>query len=163
MCILAYVTVGVALLLFVQARNVMPQLLLVRLLFSVGAAGTSTMITALLPTMTAPCQENITASSPFLQDAPDNGALASMRAPTTSSTRAATKKPLLSPSPTRSAGLVGLFSGCGALLALSVFLRFPDLMERSGIGECPFLSDSQETPATCPRFETLVTVSCFSL
>ena len=39
-CVLGYAIVGLSLLLFVQARNVYPQLLLARLLFSVGGAAT---------------------------------------------------------------------------------------------------------------------------
>lgn len=39
-CALGYVIVGTSLLLFVQARNVYPQLLIARLLFSVGGAAT---------------------------------------------------------------------------------------------------------------------------
>ena len=39
-CVLGYVVVGTALWLFVQARNVYPQLLLARILFSVGGAAT---------------------------------------------------------------------------------------------------------------------------
>lgn len=39
-CCLGYCIVGVSLMLFVKARNVYPQLLLARLLFSVGGAAT---------------------------------------------------------------------------------------------------------------------------
>jgi MFS family permease len=39
-CVLGYTIVGLSLLLFVQARNVYPQLLLARILFSVGGAAT---------------------------------------------------------------------------------------------------------------------------
>jgi MFS family permease len=39
-CVLGYTIVGAALLLFVQARNVYPQLLLARMLFSIGGAAT---------------------------------------------------------------------------------------------------------------------------
>jgi MFS family permease len=39
-CVLGYTIVGSALLLFVQARNVYPQLLLARMLFSIGGAAT---------------------------------------------------------------------------------------------------------------------------
>lgn len=39
-CVLGYTIVGLSLLLFVQARNVYPQLLLARMLFSVGGAAT---------------------------------------------------------------------------------------------------------------------------
>jgi MFS family permease len=39
-CLLGYSIVGLSLLLFVQARNVYPQLLLARMLFSIGGAAT---------------------------------------------------------------------------------------------------------------------------
>jgi MFS family permease len=39
-CVLGYAIVGISLLLFVQARNVYPQLLLARMLFGVGGAAT---------------------------------------------------------------------------------------------------------------------------
>ena len=39
-CVLGYTIVGLSLFLFVQSRNVYPQLLLARMLFSVGGAAT---------------------------------------------------------------------------------------------------------------------------
>ena len=39
-CVVGYLVVGLALFLFVQARDVYPQLLLVRILFSIGGAAT---------------------------------------------------------------------------------------------------------------------------
>lgn len=39
-CVAGYTIVGVALFIFVQARNVYPQLLLARVLFSIGGAAT---------------------------------------------------------------------------------------------------------------------------
>ena len=39
-CVLGYSIVGVSLFLFVQARNVYPQLLLARMMFSIGGAAT---------------------------------------------------------------------------------------------------------------------------
>ena len=46
------------------------------------------------------------------------------------------------PSPTRLAGIVGLFTGCGALLALGLFLRLPALIQRDGIEAGSALADS---------------------
>lgn len=157
MCVLAYAIVGVALLLFVQAQNVMPQLLLVRLLFSIGAAGTSTMITAMLPTMTGPRQQKTVAKAAPLQDPPDNESPLPSEATTASPSYEARKEALLPPSPTRSAGIVGLFSGCGALLALLGFLRLPDLIEGSGIGKPPCAVNLKDS-TTHSGCETLVTV-----
>jgi MFS family permease len=39
-CVIGYTIVGASLLLFVQARNVYPQLLLARMMFSIGGAAT---------------------------------------------------------------------------------------------------------------------------
>ncbi len=45
-------------------------------------------------------------------------------------------------SPTRLAGIVGLFTGCGALIALAVFLRLPELIQRAGTQPGQALADS---------------------
>lgn len=47
-----YLIVGVSLMLLVQSKNVYPQLLIGRLGFSIGGAACSTMVTAILPSMT---------------------------------------------------------------------------------------------------------------
>ena len=46
---LGYLIIALSLVLFVQAKNVYPQLLLGRLFFSLGGAAASTMVTAILP------------------------------------------------------------------------------------------------------------------
>ena len=147
-CVLGYFVVGLALLLFVQARNVFPQLLLARLLFSVGGAATSTMVTAILPSMILP-QQREEGESQAITTPPANGHGIS---PSISSeltitpqrlqrherpTNARTEK-----SPTQLAGIVGLFTGCGALIALAVFLRLPELMQRTGTQPGQALADS---------------------
>ncbi|KAK5106247.1 hypothetical protein LTS08_000365 [Lithohypha guttulata] len=50
-CCLGYILIGVALFAFVQAKNVYPDLLLGRLFFSLASANISTMVTAILPSM----------------------------------------------------------------------------------------------------------------
>ena len=138
--------IGIALVLFVQARDVFPQFLLVRLLFSIGAAGISTMITAILPTMTANRGDEGPESFPPFQD-PLNDSPSISSEVTITPHRQPTKKAFLLPSPSRSAGLVGLFSGCGALFALLIFLRLPDLIEGGGAGMCPFVSEATSSAA----------------
>ena len=44
--------------------------------------------------------------------------------------------------PTRLAGVVGVFTGCGALLALGLFLRLPDIIQRRGTSPGEALADS---------------------
>jgi MFS family permease len=51
--VVGYVLVALALVVFVQCSNVYPQLLLARLLFSFGGAAASTMVTAILPSMSS--------------------------------------------------------------------------------------------------------------
>lgn len=46
------------------------------------------------------------------------------------------------PSPTRLAGIVGIFTGCGALLALGFFLRLPEIIQRRGTSPRQALADS---------------------
>ncbi|KAI5304112.1 hypothetical protein KEM56_006838, partial [Ascosphaera pollenicola] len=48
-CVAGYAIIALSLALFVQATNVYPQLLLGRLLFSLGASAVATMVTAALP------------------------------------------------------------------------------------------------------------------
>ena len=149
MCVLGYVIVGLALLLFVQARNVYPQLLLARLFFSIGGAATSTMVTAILPSMITPRPKHEDIDSRAASPPPTNGQGVS---PSISSEITITPQRLqrrtsqasktVEQSPTRLAGIVGLFTGCGALLALGVFLRLPELIQRTNVQPGPALADS---------------------
>ena len=145
---MGYLIVGLALLLFVQARNVFPQLLLARLLFSVGGAATSTMVTAILPSMILPPDQKEGEPQPAITP-PINGHGVS---PSISSELTITPQRLQrhgsstnarpEESPTRLAGIVGLFTGCGALIALAIFLRLPELIQRTGTQPGQALADS---------------------
>ena len=108
---------SLSLVLLVQAQNVYPQLLFGRLLFSLGGAAVSTMVTAVLPAVTqnGPSQrvERVTSSA-------DN--------PQEESSEAGG-----SPS-SRLAGFVGTCAGCGALVSLAVFLPLPARLEKAGVG-----------------------------
>lgn len=143
-CVLGYAIIGVALCLFVQARNVYPQLLLARLFFSVGGAATSTMVTAILPSMTAPDPKRDPGAS-IRNTQVSNGHAASpsisseltvtpmrLRASTPSSS-SVSEAPLSKSSPTRLAGFVGMFTGCGALVALGLFLPLPARFQKAGL------------------------------
>ncbi|CZS95797.1 hypothetical protein WAI453_001617 [Rhynchosporium graminicola] len=150
-CVAGYTIVGLALFVFVQARNVYPQLLLARVLFSVGGAATATMVTAILPSMTGGNRDIHEAEEPSISNGDHRSRYAlptdirhsfspsvdseatitpatysnnSRTSPATNGhTRASAEKN--SSSPPRLAGLVGVFTGCGALVALSVFLPLP--------------------------------------
>ena len=148
-CVAGYTIVGLALVVFVQAKNVYPQLLLARILFSIGGAATATMVTAILPSMTGggrgiehpprqdavPVQydpENFRHSvTPSLDSdvtiTPQvyNNRRAGVQpqaSANNSDVKATTKTSSSAP---RLAGLVGVFTGCGALVALTLFLPLP--------------------------------------
>ncbi|KAK9494212.1 major facilitator superfamily domain-containing protein [Lipomyces doorenjongii] len=131
-CSVAYVLVGIGLIFFVQAKNVYPDLVILRMCFAIGGSGTAAMVTALLsevssyrfskhPQLTAADvnfppesgdaqwfepQQQHQQQSHQLQEVPDT-----RRAP-----------PL--PNGTLS-GLVGLCTGLGAVMAVTVFLPIP--------------------------------------
>lgn len=145
---MGYSIIGVALLLFVQAKNVFPQLLLARLFFSIGGAATSTMVTAILPTMLSPpkSEEKILSGQ---TPPPSNGhdLSPSISSDLTITPQRLQNQPKLDrkrteSSPTRLAGIVGLFTGCGALLALGLFLRLPELIQRTHVEPGQALADS---------------------
>ncbi|PYH47675.1 putative MFS transporter [Aspergillus saccharolyticus JOP 1030-1] len=105
-CVAGYGIIAIALILFVQATNVYPQLLLGRLLFSLGGAAVSTMVTAVLPA--------VAGSSSRLRSVALN--------------RAAEKTPS-----SKLAGYVGMCAGSGALVALVVFLPLPSRLQQWGM------------------------------
>jgi len=137
-CFIGYIIIGLALFIFVQAKNVYPQLLLGRLFFSVGGAAASTMVTAVLPTMS------------FADPSSDGGArrvtghrpapsIASELTITPSNYRTQSQTPrsqvksTSADSTSKIAGFVGMATGCGALVALSVFLPLPAHFQNYGI------------------------------
>lgn len=128
-CVMGYAIICLALILFVQAHNVYPQLLLGRLLFSLGGAAASTMVTAVLPTV---------ASQPETPKSTDRQHIStpSIVSDTTITPRSFNSKdqPTSSTyaSSSRVAGFVGMFTGCGALIALLVFLPLPARFQTAG-------------------------------
>ncbi|KAG0643005.1 hypothetical protein HOY80DRAFT_948101 [Tuber brumale] len=119
--VLCYWIVAGSLVLFVNVPTVYPGLLLARMVFSIGAAGVATMVSAILPEMTA--AEDNAAPGRIVIIPPSEGS----RAPIVR--EADTPPPQFGG---KLAGLVGLFTGCGALLALLVFLRLPTRFARYG-------------------------------
>ncbi|KAI9776949.1 MAG: hypothetical protein M1839_009191 [Geoglossum umbratile] len=156
---LGYGIVGVSLFVFVQAKNVYPQLLFARIFFSIGGAATATMVTAFVPLLTASqherlsdsrCQPNgtvdgrsangesrLSISASISSELTITPATFSRRARARSARRRSRLNNVrdgdgtgapdakLSSTPPRLAGLVGVFTGCGALVALGVFLPLP--------------------------------------
>ncbi|KAI1879366.1 hypothetical protein JX265_002320 [Neoarthrinium moseri] len=148
--VLGYAVIGLALICFVQARDVYPSLILVRILFAVGATAAATMVTAVLPVLTddegyigdgaegsrgrkqhghsnrdsvamsfesdatiTPERFSRSMSNGSRQSANDEDGAENNR------TDGQGRKPAVL------AGYVGLFTGCGALVALTLFLPLP--------------------------------------
>ncbi|KAK4201864.1 hypothetical protein QBC40DRAFT_338718 [Triangularia verruculosa] len=137
-----YAVIGLALFLFVQARNVYPQLLLARIFFAVGATAAATMVTAILPSLTdetSPAAETVRKPTrgrprPSVATSVDSEVTitpetfrntSSNYASSTVDTAVATDDQAKQGKPSALAGFVGLFTGCGALVALSLFLPLP--------------------------------------
>ncbi|KAF4121137.1 Major Facilitator Superfamily, partial [Geosmithia morbida] len=131
---MGYTIIGLALMIFVQARNVYPQLLLARILFAVGGSAAATMVTATLPCLTDDTgaveskdgpdgKQQSRVSRQSIAFSVESEAtitperytrLASAYAQSTTRSKASTLS-----------GYVGLATGCGALVALSLFLPLP--------------------------------------
>ncbi|CRK47447.1 hypothetical protein HYQ45_005451 [Verticillium longisporum] len=142
--VIGYTVIGLSLLLFVQAGNVYPQLLLARIFFAVGATAAATMVTAILPSLTgeSDAADDESTTSPFkpTQNARHSIAM-SLESdititperyrgiePTEEETAVSSQERSSISTlekPSALAGFVGLFTGCGALVALSVFLPLP--------------------------------------
>jgi len=167
-CVLGYSIIGIALFIFVQARNVFPQLLLARLVFSIGAAATATMVTAILPSMTAVefgGKENGEAYEPRhvnghmeARSVSSELTITPARLRHQSPKESANKAEGARVSPTRLAGIVGMFTGCGALIALGLFLPLPTQFRNFGLGPGQALAD---TFYTVGAIALLVALLCF--
>ncbi|KAG5983392.1 hypothetical protein E4U43_006278, partial [Claviceps pusilla] len=149
--VMGYGIIGIALGLFVQARNVYPQLLLARIMFAVGASAAATMVTAILPSLTDDDDDAHGGTGPSRYNKPNQRLSVAFsveseatitperytrslstdsRASQGQQQRAATKQG----KPSALAGYVGLFTGCGALVALVLFLPLPARFgERDGV------------------------------
>ncbi|KIN06097.1 hypothetical protein OIDMADRAFT_100914 [Oidiodendron maius Zn] len=175
-CVLGYSIVGASLLLTVQARNVYPQLLLARMMFSIGGAATATMVTAILPSMTGNGDQGITNScgdpsstvpgptqhrvAPSLDsEVTITPATYNSRANPTSGRHSRIHADTTRSSPPRLAGLVGVFTGCGALVALTLFLPLPTQFSRiDGVTQGQAVADSFYVVAA---IALIVACSCY--
>lgn len=125
-----------------------PQLILARLLFSLGGSAASTMVTAILPNVSIPSTSESqlrhhTTRSTGHTHAPSVASDLTITPANYSSVRGSRHK--LSPtsgngdSVSKVAGFVGMATGCGALIALSVFLPLPARFQHGGIDPGPAL------------------------
>ncbi|KAL5117697.1 hypothetical protein ACEQ8H_004445 [Pleosporales sp. CAS-2024a] len=147
--VMGYTIVGVALWILVQAKNVYPELLLARILFSLGGSATATMVTAVLPALTfvKPAERDLRWPTRRTNGTSHAGAAsisseltitpARFRSRSQESAVAGPVQTDAGASTSQLAGLVGMFTGCGALVALLVFLPLPTRFQEAG-----------DTPAT---------------
>ncbi|GKT53421.1 major facilitator superfamily transporter [Colletotrichum tofieldiae] len=139
--VIGYAVIGAALILFVQAKNVYPQLLLARIFFAIGAtaASDSSADAANKPThnprnsVAMSLESDMTITPARFHGIGGNGQAA------TASEREEAK----AGKPSALAGYVGLFTGCGALVALSLFLPLPARFgEIDGVTSADAVADS---------------------
>ncbi|KAF1958529.1 hypothetical protein CC80DRAFT_441009 [Byssothecium circinans] len=167
--VLGYAIVGVSLWVFMAARRVYPELLLARLLFSFGATATATMVTAILPTMTVVK----IVEDPRSPTRRANGTSHTMT-PSISSELTITPArfhsngtPIDETTPVKKdtvvstshlAGLVGMFTGCGALVALLIFLPLPTRFQNGGASPATAVGDAFYVVGA---IAILVSLGCF--
>ncbi|KAE8382236.1 MFS transporter [Aspergillus bertholletiae] len=121
-CVAGYGIIAIALVVLVQAKNIYPQLLLGRLLFSIGGSAVSTMVTAVLPTVTGRSDEQESTEAVNTQNGSNHEA----------SSHAQSDGDAYTPS-SRLAGFVGMCAGCGALVSLVIFLPLPAKFQKVGL------------------------------
>ncbi|KAK9470283.1 major facilitator superfamily domain-containing protein [Dipodascopsis tothii] len=134
-CSVAYVLVGLALFTFVQAGNVYPDLVILRIMFAFGGSATAAMVTALLsevsrfelyrkPATAEPeTPVELTAESEEWYIAQAAEAVAPVVPPLP-------RPRQVPPRNGRLSGLVGLCTGLGAVFAVVVFLPIPTRLEQ---------------------------------
>jgi MFS family permease len=147
-CTAGYAIVALALVLFVQATNVYPQLLLGRLLFSIGGSAVSTMVTAVLPTVTG----NVNAQA-YRASVSSELTITPERARTGQAAAGVSASPSA-----RLSGFVGMCAGCGALVALTVFLPLAARFEKMGLSPAQAIQRSYYLVAVVSLIISLV---CF--
>ncbi|KAG9847005.1 major facilitator superfamily MFS-1, partial [Aureobasidium melanogenum] len=167
--VVGYLIIGASLMLLVQSHNVYPQLLLGRMAFSIGGAACSTMVTAILPTMTAERKQNTPSeasqsygeglTTPADSSARHSGAFSISSEVTITPARYIQRPPNLRrrsqkrrfagdpTTPKKSdlsqlAGYVGMFTGIGALVAVGIFLPLPVKFSGRGVAQADAVKDS---------------------
>ncbi|POS83674.1 hypothetical protein EPUL_004585 [Erysiphe pulchra] len=149
-CVAGYIIIGASLFIFVQARNVYPQLLFARALFSIGGAATATMVTGILPIMSGGDLQDrsqtdndiVVQDDPSERDIPQSSDSQVTVTPANYMYKSNFKNQTES-NPSRLAGLVGFFTGCGALVALIIFLPLPAKFSKiNGISPAHAVVDS---------------------
>ncbi|PVI06515.1 hypothetical protein DM02DRAFT_423710 [Periconia macrospinosa] len=147
-----YAIVGLSLFVFMTAKRVYPDLLLARLLFSLGATATATMVTALLPTMTVIKIVHDPRSPSRRANGSSHVVTPSISSELTITPARFRSSPLLDDttpvkkdtvaSTSHLAGLVGMFTGTGALVALLIFLPLPTRFQNAGASPATAVADA---------------------
>ncbi|OJJ46063.1 hypothetical protein ASPZODRAFT_2045712 [Penicilliopsis zonata CBS 506.65] len=156
-CVSGYAIIAFSLLLLVEAKNVYPHLLLARLLFSIGGAAVSTMVTAVLPAVTgksllstgqtqSQAQAYRVSVSSELTITPHRF-LNRRRVNETERVRGGGGRGGGNDAAAPLAGFVGMFAGCGALVALTVFLPLPARFEKDGLSPAEAIRKSYHVVA----------------
>ena len=135
-CVGAFLIIAFALFVTTHAKRVYPDLLLARLVFSIGGASASCMLTAILPIVSASHLRK-TSSLTIVPENQHSTAIVSDESSLIESAEGSqvqsTASSATSGSSSRVAGVVGFFSGIGALIALLLLLRLPALFQQKGV------------------------------
>ncbi|KAG9505364.1 hypothetical protein J7337_002333 [Fusarium musae] len=122
--VIGYGIIGVSLALFVQAKTVYPQLLLARVLFAIGASAANNEEDEAQARIKA--LHNATARSSIAFSVESEATITQERYTQSISEPSTTDTAdTAAGRPSKLAGFVGLFTGCGALVALTLFLPLP--------------------------------------
>ncbi|KAK9239963.1 major facilitator superfamily domain-containing protein [Lipomyces kononenkoae] len=130
-CSVAYLLVGIGLILFVQGKNVYPDLVILRMCFAIGGSGTAAMVTALLSEVSSyRFSKRQEPTPPDVEFQPDTAAT---QPPHQTQDLPQGSRIGRRPAPLRNgtlSGLVGLCTGLGAVMAVTVFLPIPTRLEK---------------------------------
>lgn len=120
----ANIIVALALVLFVNVKSAYPGLLLIRLLFSIGASGITTVLTASLSVLSASAvvMPANTITPTISQDSSESQPLLGWRRRITPPTE---NGGIIKKRPAALSAFLGISAGTGALLAVFLFLRIP--------------------------------------
>lgn len=150
-CTVGYAIIAIAFVVFVHAQNVYPHLLFGRLLFTIGGSAVSTMVTAILPVLTA----RHALSKRYTSSVSSELTITAERF--VDHRKKASGSMTGSPS-SRLAGFVGTCAGCGALVSLALFLPLPARFQKMGFSPAQAIQFSYYLVA---GVAILVSVCCF--
>ena len=128
-CAAGFVVIAFSFLGITQVGSVYPDLLLVRLVFSIGAAASSCMITAILPAVCSEPPKPSDSTSESIETSTHEHVAQNTREEQSSASHEQKASRSNEGSTSRASGMVGFASGIGALFGLLVLLRIPSFFE----------------------------------